>query len=334
MATERRLWVTWERQRRSVELARALGAELVVIERKGVVRRYVRSLLKTLAIVVSRRPSVLFVQNPSMVLAAFACVVGPVLGMPVVVDRHTTFLLGKDVRATARRRLFWTLHRYTLRRASLTIVTNERLAELVRAAGGRPAVLPDPTPTLRPSAPYPTAGDVCLVFPASYGEDEPLDVLLEACRRLPPSVHVYITGNYRKRDEGLPSLAPANVTFTGFLTEQNYVDLLFSAHAVVALTTAQCTMLCACYEALAAGKALITSDMPVLRGYFDRAIFVKNTPESILEGIKQFLRQPDDSAACARAMQRELSQKWAGLYGSVSDAVGALVEDSRRGRRR
>ena len=108
----------------------------------------------------------------------------------------------------------------------------------------------------------------------------------------PSGVHVYITGNYRKHDPGLPARAPGNVTFTGFLSEQDYVNLLFSADAVLALTTAQCTMLCACYEALAAGKALITSDSSVLREYFDRAIFVQNTPESIAQGIREFAEQP------------------------------------------
>lgn len=319
-----RLWITWERQRRSLELAQVFGCELAVFDARGLLGRYISSVVKTVWLVVRRRPSVLFVQNPSMILAALACVIGRMLRIPIVVDRHTTFLIGKDVRATFRRRVFWMLHLFTLRRAALTIVTSERLAEMVRAAGGRAAVLPDRIPALRKASPYPTVDAACVVLPASYGEDEPLEAVLEACRRLPAGVHVYITGNYRKHDPGLPSRAPANVTFTGFLSEQDYVDLLFAADAVLALTTAECCMLCACYEALAAEKALITSDKAVLRDYFSRAVFVENTPESIAQGIRESVEHRDLCAANSQVMLRELSEKWDDLHRSVSATIDAL----------
>jgi glycosyltransferase involved in cell wall biosynthesis len=320
----KRLWVTWERQRRSLELAPTFHCQLAVIEYDGVLGRYARSLARTLTLVLRQRPAVLFVQNPSMVLAAFACVIGQALRIPVVVDRHTTFLIGKDVGITLLGRVFWMLHHFTLRRAALTIVTNAALADLVREAGGRPAVLPDRIPVLRPTSRYPTVDAACVVFPASYGEDEPLEAVLEACRQLPDDVHVYITGNYRKHDPGLPGRAPGNVTFTGFLPEQDYVDLLFASDAVLALTTAQACMLCACYEALAARKALITSDTFVLRDYFDRAIFVRNTPESIAEGIRAFADNRDRSAADSETMFNELSGKWEELHRRVSAAIDAL----------
>jgi glycosyltransferase involved in cell wall biosynthesis len=319
-----RLWIAWERQRRSLELAPAFGCQLAVFEYRGLLGRYIGSLARTLALVVRRRPSVLFVQNPSMILAASACAIGPVLRMPVVVDRHTTFLIGKDVRATFRRRVFWMLHLFTLRRAALTIVSNAALADMVRAAGGRAAVLPDRIPAMRPASRYPTADAACVVCPTSYGEDEPLEAVLEACRQLPDGVHVYITGNFRKHDPSLPGRAPANVTFTGFLSEQDYVDLLFAADAVLALTTAECCMLCACYEALAAEKALITSDKAVLRDYFTRAVFVRNTPESIAQGIREFAEHRDRCAADSRAMRRELSEKWSAVHRGVSTTIDAL----------
>ena len=87
--------------------------------------------------------------------------------------------------------------------------------------------------------------------------------------------------------------APDNVTFTGFLSERDYVNLLFAADAVLALTTAESCMLCGCYEALAARKALLTSDTSALREYFDRALFVQSTPESIARGIREFVDNRD-----------------------------------------
>ena len=321
----RRLWITWERQRRSIELAAAFGCELAVFDFEGRRCRYARSLAATLGAVLRRRPSVLFVQNPSMVLAALACAIGPLLRIPVVVDRHTTFLLGEDVRASLPRRVFWALHLFTLRRADLTIVTNAFLAGLVTEAGGHAVVLPDRLPTLRPTGRVPVKGTTSLLFPASYNRDEPIDAVLQACRAVPEAIHLYITGNYRRHDSTLPERAPANVTFTGFLTEQEYVNLICSVDAVLALTTADACMLCGCYEALAAGKGLITSDKAVLRGYFDRAIFVQNTPESIAEGIRDFADDRDRHKADSRAMRADLSARWNELYRRVSALIDALI---------
>jgi glycosyltransferase involved in cell wall biosynthesis len=84
-------------------------------------------------------------------------------------------------------------------------------------------------------------------------------------------------------------------------------------------------MLCACYEALAARKALITSDTSVLREYFGRAIFVRNTPESIGQGIREFIDNRDRCAADSRAMLGELSEKWNELHRSVSATIDTLA---------
>ncbi len=321
---DRRLWITWEWQRRSIELAQAFGCELAVFDFAGRPFRYTRSLAATVALLARRRPSVLFVQNPSMILAAFSCAAGTLFRFPVVVDRHSSFRLGEDVQTTLAGRVFWRLHLFTLRHADLTIVTNSYLAELVTAAGGRAAVLPDRFPTLRSAARVPTEGTISLLFPASYNRDEPIDAVLDACRELSSDIHVYVTGNYRKHDPTLPARAPANVTFTGFLAEQGYVDLLSSVDGVLALTTAQACMLCGCYEAIGAGKALITSDQAVLRDYFDRAMFVLNDPESIAEGIREFARNKERQQENTRTMLRELSATWDRLFRDVSATIDNL----------
>jgi glycosyltransferase involved in cell wall biosynthesis len=321
---KKRLWITWEWQRRSIELAQAFGCRLAVLDFAGRPWRYVRSLAATTALLARWRPRVLFVQNPSMVLAAFACAAGVLLRIPVVVDRHSSFRLDEDLRATFRGRVFLALHLFTLRRADLTIVTNSFLAGLVGAAGGRAAVLPDRFPTLRSTARVSVEGTISILFPASYNRDEPIDAVLDACRELPGTIHVYITGNYRRHDPSLPDRAPANVTFTGFLSEEEYVNLITSVDAVLALTTAEACMLCGCYEAIAAGKALITSDQEVLRDYFSKAVFVDNTPGSIERGIREFIDNSDRCTSDSRAMLAELSGRWDGSFQAVSSTIEQL----------
>src|SRR5687767_7871064 len=86
------VWVTWERQRRSIEMARALGVPLHMIEGgRNRAWRYVSVISRTLAMLARERPQVVFAQNPSVVLAVLVCALRPLFGYRVVVDRHSNF---------------------------------------------------------------------------------------------------------------------------------------------------------------------------------------------------------------------------------------------------
>ena len=323
-----RMWIVWEQQRRSEELARKLGCSLHVLDIKGL-RRYPVSTARTVALLVRHRPRHLFVQNPSMVLAALACSYGMLTGNVVVVDRHTTFLLNKPKRLSVRRTVFLALHRFTLRTASLTIVTNDYLANLVRQEGGRPIVLADPLPSLSPTAAPPLQGQRNVLVISSFGEDEPIAEVLEACRQLGvPDVRVFISGNPRKGTADWPARAPSNVTFTGFIPGQDFVNLLFEADAVVVLTKADHTMLCGCYEAVAAGKPLITSDKEELRQYFRGAEFVEAEADSIRSGLRRVLDDLSTYKARTLAMQDEISRSWTRAFA----ALEATLVTADRGR--
>ncbi|CAN5897249.1 hypothetical protein BH11GEM2_BH11GEM2_01940 [soil metagenome] len=83
-----------------------------------------------------------------MVLATFARVYGILTGHAVMMDRHTTFQLNRPAQFSVRPALFLALCRFTLKNATLTIVTKKFLSDLVDAAGDRGFVLPDPLPAL------------------------------------------------------------------------------------------------------------------------------------------------------------------------------------------
>jgi glycosyltransferase involved in cell wall biosynthesis len=243
--------------------------------------------LRTARILFKVRPEFLFVQNPSMVLAVLACVHGWMTRTFVVVDRHTTFRLNKPPSRAPRVVVFMTASRFTIKHADLTIVTNQQLAEIVQAHGGRPFILPDPLPVLRRSEEEPNAEAFSVLFISSYGEDEPLGEVLEGARSLvDEGVKIFITGNEKKADPELVAGAPPNVEFTGFLSDQEFVDRLFSSDAVMVLTTHDAVMLCGCYEAVSAGKPLITSKKTVLEEYFTGSVFVESDGESIADGIR------------------------------------------------
>ncbi|MFJ6268593.1 glycosyltransferase [Pseudarthrobacter oxydans] len=158
----------------------------------------------------------------------------------------------------------WTLR---LLRGSTAIVTNTNLATLCDRAGVRAHVLHDVL--LRhdgQSIPGPY-----IVCPVSYSNDEPIDRILEAAGNL-PDTRWLLTG---EAPNGVRAKAPANVEFSGFLSDTEYDAALRNASLVVALTNRRDTMQRAGYEALMRGVPVVTSDFEVLRDFFeDSAVYV------------------------------------------------------------
>ena len=117
----KRIWISWEKQRRSIELSKRLGCKLYIIEKSGLFR-YPYSIFKTILILIKERPDLFFVQNPSMFLATLACIYGFVTKTYIIVDRHTTFRLAKPHSGSFKIWLFMKMHYFTLKHADLTIL--------------------------------------------------------------------------------------------------------------------------------------------------------------------------------------------------------------------
>ncbi len=311
----KRIWITWETQRRSIELSRALGCKLFLFDIPGI-KRYPLSVIKTIYTLIKYRPSILFVQNPSMFLATLACFIGSFTRLKIVVDRHTTFRLNKPHSGSFSIWLFMRMHYYTLKFADLTIVTNQFLADLVVKAGGHPFVLPDKLPDLTPKKQMPLIGDTNVLLISSFGNDEPITEVLSAAQELSKGFHFYITGNFRKKYSNQP-VVPSNVTLTGFLSEDDFINHIFSCDIVLVLTKSDYCMLCGCYEAVATEKPLITSDKIVLREYFTEAVFVNNTYTEIVTAITTVAADLNKYKENSKNMKRTITEDWNRVFSKL-----------------
>jgi len=75
MSIHETIWITWEKQRRSIELAKAFAAKLYVfiLPEEGFLNsfyRYCLLSLKTTRTIVRIKPRVVFSQNTSIILAS------------------------------------------------------------------------------------------------------------------------------------------------------------------------------------------------------------------------------------------------------------------------
>jgi len=318
-----RIWITWETQRRSIELAKHLNCKLFIFEEEGYLR-YPRAILKTIQALRSSKPAIVFVQNPSMILALLACLYKIITRTPVVVDRHTTFLLDKEYKNSFRIIIFKILHHLTIRWADLTIITNEYLAMIVSKMHGRSFVLPDPLPDISSSKKINLKGIKNILMISSFGSDEPITEILAAMETLNENIVLYITGNYKKLDSKIVDTVPNNVVFTGFLDDQDFINMIYSVDAIMVLTTAESCMLCGCYEAVAAGQPLITSNMKALREYFTGAYFVDNNCNAISRGIQNILDNLDQYRSNALELKNTLLKNWEKKFKNLEERINIL----------
>lgn len=229
--------------------------------------RYLRLWTSTWKYLRSQKPSAVIVMQPPVVaLLAVRAAVGK--NVRICGDLHTgTFHDPKWKWST-------NLVARLLGGSNLAIVTNESLAGKVRNQGAEALVLHDLIETYPdvdclgafedPALRHLIGGSYALV-PITYSYDEPLDELA-AATHLATDISWVFTGRAPK--VFVEACNPANTVFPGFVSRDEYLRLLGHANVLLAPTTEEETMQRAGYEAMCAGKALVTSDTAVLKDFF------------------------------------------------------------------
>jgi hypothetical protein len=271
--------------------------------------------LRTVALLLRLRPRAIVVVAPPFVAPLVAVPLARLLGARVAVDVHSGALLGR-----AWRPLLPVLYA-VCRWAGTALVTLPSLAERLRSHRVDPLVMPDPLPDLAVSGRSMGAspdGLPHVVAVCGWGDDEPLEELVEAARGRP--FHLSLTGRPRRRFD-----LPPNVTLAGFVDEAAYARLLSRADAIVCLTRRDETLLCASWEALSVARPLVLSDTAAQRATFGPGVtYVAPDPASIGAGIETVLARQRDaersSAELATRFEAEGERNLAALRARLDPA--------------
>ncbi len=312
------VWTPSNRGSRSRALAGKLGIEVQYLATstargwRGALLKYPPQALLTVAMLARKRPRVVFVQSPPSLAPLLVAVYAVLTRAHFVIDAHSDALMNP----------IWTrprwLYRWLARRAAATIVTNEHFANVVRDQGGRAVIVSD-IPTDFPSGSFDVDDGFSIAVVNTFAADEPLEAVLEAADGL-DGVNLYVTGDPNRTPDRIPDRLPPNVTFTGFLPEDQYYGLLRSSDAIMCLTTRDHTMQRGACEALWLGTPIITSDWPVLQEYFaSGTVHVDNTVEGIRSGIDIMRSEIDAHRKGILALQLSQQQRW-------QEALGSLLE--------
>jgi len=134
---------------------------------------------------------------------------------------------------------------------------------------------------------------VCILI-SRFADDEPIEEFLQAIINI-TNCQFFITGNYNKANFNLTKYYSSNITFTGFVSDKEYLSLLSSSDFIVVLTKREMTLLSGGYEALSLEKPYIISKTKTLIDYFeDSAIYTENDVNKIQESVYTMLEEVDE----------------------------------------
>lgn len=295
------IWVTWEIQPRNRSMSHLLGIDLhEIIVNKSKLAKYPFLIIRTLKLLYKVRPQVLFVQNPSIVLAYLSVLFKGVFSYSVVVDAHNAGIYPLEGKSG----FLNFITRRICKHADMVIVTNQALANQVAAWGGRSFIMPDPLPeySVRKSAQVDGNGKKTFLLICTWADDEPYLEIIKAASGFADKVVLKITGNYKKRlspdfVDGLEK----NIVLLGFVSEEQYVHELANADFTIDLTTRDNCLVCGAYESVAMGVPGIISDTSVNREVFSKGfIFSRSDVESVSVAIKTAL--DDESSVYLNAI--------------------------------
>lgn len=304
-------FIAWTRyERRSELLAKHLGGSMhfIYFWRDGnplaAPFRYFIQGLQTIHVLFRERPGFVFVQNPPVFCALVVYVFGKFFQSRFILDSHTAAFLSRRWG-----RFLW-LHRWLAKRAFLSIVHNRSQEAIIRDWNCPYLVIGFAPGDYPPGEPFLFTGAFNLAVPCTFHDDEPIDIIFEAARRL-PNVHFYFTGDFRHLSPELVKGKPGNCHLTGFLNYGQYIGLLRGADAILDLTTRDGTVLSGAFEAISLGKPLIVSDWQVLRNYFSAGtVYVPNSVDGICNGVSHLQSNMQELSRGIVQLQAALNLEW------------------------
>lgn len=311
-ATEKGAFVSWIAYHgRSQGFVDSLGLTPVYAShsrRRGVAAalfKYGPQFVTTLRRLYKLQPRVVFVMDPPVFAVAAVFLYCRQTRARYLMDCHSGVFNS--------RKWQWSLpiQRYFGRRAAAVLVTNPAHLGAVASWPATGIIVGDPPPS---GDHLPSAGRDRVepyVFVISvFGDDEDIPIVLEAARRI-PGVRFRISGDTRRARAEWLANHPANVEFTGFLSNEDFWKHVRDASAVLTMTTREDTILRGGWEAMFMERPLITSNTSALQRYFTLGtVFVEHTPESIAAGVADAMARLEELGRQIRSLREEKYATW------------------------
>jgi hypothetical protein len=250
--------IAWKKlSRRSELLAQALNGKLLFFKDN---LPYIRATIRTFIKIIRQKPQVLLLQLPQGPLLLEAYFLKKLIGCKIIADVHTGFLLNTDWKGLVLNAPFVKL----LSLADVIVAHNEAQLDIIpKNVKNKTIIVYDPWNFIATKDKI-NKQENYMVFPASFAPDEPLEEVIEAVNATKQPLKLYITGNWKRSPE-LKKYASEKIHFTGFLSNQEFNNLLAGATAIITGTTREYTAMMSAWEAIAHNKPLAVTATKTLK---------------------------------------------------------------------
>ncbi len=266
------------------------------------VKAYFANMAETISVLRRRRPHTVICLNQPPFLPMICHIYTLFTGGRLIMDFHSGAITKGIWRP------FLPYYRHLVRAAPFTICHNRFDGQHVTRWGGRPLhLIALPQVRFGDTHYSPRIENPLFFFVCSFADDEPVDITLDAMRKL-PQFNFVISGNYRKR--GLePAQMPANVTLAGFMEYRDYLETMAHSTAMITLSDRPHIMQMAVHEALTIGVPVVTNESATLREVLgDAGVFTEITTEGLVRAVKQAAAE---HSALAKAAGEAKYRNWA-----------------------
>ena len=327
-----RIWLSWEDHRRSRVLAKEFCAQYIpVLSRNKSVTKYFMLSVRTIFILIKKRPNVVFCQNPSIFLNTLLCLIKPFFRFRLISDRHTNFKFKYASSYRPKWVLFRVLSNFTIRYSDLVIVTNNFLKKFVECNGGDAVVLPDKIPTFDVSNCNKSKSvETSALFVCTFSDDEPVIQVVEAFKAFEGRVKLLVTGDTKKSGIDLSIIKGKNIEFLGFVSEYDYMCHMNSVDFVVVLTDMEYTLNCGSYEAVSLAKPMILGRTNTIQNYFYQgAVYTNSDTEEIIDAVDNMIMNFDELKNKVILLKDDLINNWQDSYEIVEKKICKLCDNDR-----
>ncbi len=318
MLMSKRIWITWEIQRRNRSMSSSLNAELHEITSPGPRwKRYYKQIFRTIKTLHDSKANLVFAQNPSLLLSLLVVLYGKVTNKTVVLDIHNAGIFPLEGKNRALNQIAKQVNSLSTK----AIVSNSALIPFINKNRKDVFAIPDPIPDINKNADYIlNNGTTNLVFICSWSLDEPYKEVFEIAENLEDTVHIYVTGNSKGKEKNIRKKLPANITLTGFLSNVRYDDLIHSCDAIMVLTTRDDCLVCGAYEGVAVEKPMVLSNTKAIVNHFNKGcVYTVNTGKNIEASIRQLVQNSNRLSQEITILKQELISDSQSIISKLND---------------
>lgn len=313
-----RVFVAWTGiSRRSEQISENLHMSYFRFDRSsgnilGRFGKLLANFLRTLMLLFKVKPKTLFMYHVHPFISCTGLIYKSISGCRLVCDLHTGAFMDYHVFPLT------ILNYYLWQKADCILLHNRESGRFLgskhRSLVQKIFVLEDPIPVF-PKHDESLVGKwnvdgISGLLISRFRPDEPIEAFLEAAHNF-PSIKFFLTGKYEAARFPLLELVPQNVNLTGFIPDNEYINLLRSVNFIVVLTNWEMTLVSGGYETLAVEKPLIVSDTRTLRDYYSKhVVYSENSPDGISQAIAKLIGNLDQYESLIKELSKQKKEEW------------------------